>query len=79
MGPDIAAIEAWTQIFHNKAQLVATVSKHYLLHKKAVRTEIADLEANWDLGYYFWAGVKAADLADLLIGPIDSPEAEMFL
>lgn len=38
---DLKAIEAWATIFTNKAQLVAQVTKNYLLHKKAVKADIA--------------------------------------
>ena len=33
MDEDIAAIEAWAQIFTNPTELAAAVSKHYLFHK----------------------------------------------
>ena len=36
MGPDIKAIESRATIFTNPAQLTATVTKHYALHRKAI-------------------------------------------
>ena len=38
----MAAIEQWAQIFKNKTQLIETASKHFLLHKKKITTDIAD-------------------------------------
>lgn len=53
MGDDITAIEEWAQIFTNPAQLTATVTKHWLLHKKAIKADAALTEADWTSGNYF--------------------------
>ena len=70
MDEDIAAIEDWATIFTNKTKLVATVSKNFLLHKKAIKADIADAKAAWALHEYFSAGVTCADISDKAIGPI---------
>ena len=41
MGDDIAAIESWASIFKDRSALVATVTKHYLFHKKEINGDIA--------------------------------------
>ena len=73
MGPDIQAIESWATIFTNPAQLTATVTKHYALHRKAIKQDIADIESDWALGEFYKAGVQTADLLTLAVGPITVP------
>jgi hypothetical protein len=73
MGPDIKAIESWATIFEDPAKLTATVTKHYALHRKAIKADISTTESDWALGEYYKAGVTAADLLTLAIGPIDVP------
>jgi hypothetical protein len=53
MGDDVAAIEEWAKIFTDPTQLVETVTKHYLLHKKAISADIADFKASEAAGNYF--------------------------
>ena len=36
MDEDVAAVEAWTAIFSDKAKLVDVVTKNLLLHKRKV-------------------------------------------
>jgi hypothetical protein len=36
MDADIAAIEAWAQIFKNPTELAATITKRYLFHKAEI-------------------------------------------
>ena len=36
MGDDLKAIEQWASIFLNPAELTATITKHYALHRKAI-------------------------------------------
>jgi len=40
MNDDILAIEQWAAIFKNPEALVATATKHYLLHKRKITTDI---------------------------------------
>ena len=71
MDSDIAAIEEWGKIFENPAQLSATVTKHWLLHKKAMKADAQATEADWELGNYFQSGVDAAALMTIAVGPIN--------
>ena len=71
MGDDLSAIADWASIFTNPKELAATVSKHYLLHKKQIKTDIGALESDWGQALYFRAGVDLADLMTVAIGPIE--------
>jgi len=70
MQDDLHAIADWASIFSNKTKLIATLTKHYTLHKKAVDADIATLEGDWDNQKYFLAGQDVATLMDVLVGPI---------
>ena len=72
MDEDLAAIKDWASIFTNPAQLAATVTTHYLLHKKAIQADISALEADYSAGLYFKAGADLADALTLAVGPIES-------
>jgi len=71
MGDDVAAIEKWAQIFKSKTTLVATATKHYLMHKKAITADIATVKADWAASSFFATGKAAADLITILVGPIE--------
>ena len=68
---DLKAIEAWATIFTNKSKLVATVTKNFLLHKKGVKADIADMKTEWAADQFFQAGVTAADIVIKTVGPIN--------
>lgn len=67
MTDDIAEIESWAAAFKNPTSLISEVTKHYLLHKKAVSADIAAIKADWATGAYFATGKDAADLLTVLI------------
>ena len=67
MSDDIAEIESWASAFTSPATLIPEVTKHYLLHKKAVSADIAAIKADWDAGSFFATGKDAADLLTVLI------------
>ena len=71
MGDDVAAIEAWAQIFKSPTSLVSTATKHYLLHKKAIKADIASIHTDMDASDYFKTGEEAADILTILLGPIE--------
>jgi len=50
--------------------LVSTVTKHYLLHKKAVTADITAVKTDYAAKSYFATGKDAADLLTILVGPI---------
>ena len=76
MGPDIKAIESWATIFEDKTKLMATITKRYALHRKAIKADIASCKEEWAAGEYYKTGVTAADLLYLAVGPIPAPAAE---
>jgi hypothetical protein len=69
----VKAIEAWAQIFKSKTALIADITKRYALHRKAIKADEATLKADWATGEYFQAGVVAADLLTLAVGPVPAP------
>ena len=71
MGDDIAAIEQWAQIFKSPKTLALKISKHYMLHKKAVKADITAVRTDWANKSYFSVGKDAADLVTVLIGSIE--------
>ena len=71
LSDDIAAVEAWALIFKNPTSLVATVTKHYLLHKRNVTADITALKTDYAASSYFSVGKDAADLLTVLVGPIE--------
>jgi hypothetical protein len=75
MGDDIAAIESWASIFTNPAELAATLSKHYILHKKEINADISAVTTEWDAQEYFKTGEAIAQLMTDAIGPIKVSES----
>lgn len=71
MSDDVAAIEAWAQVFKSPKTLAANVAKHYMLHKKAVTADITAVKTDWAAKSYFSTGKDAADLITVLIGSIE--------
>ena len=67
MDDDLAEIEAWAQIFTEPATLAKKVSKNWLLHKRKVKADIAQEEADWAAGSYFDAGKDTANAIDVLV------------
>jgi hypothetical protein len=50
--------------------LVATVTKNFLIHKKGVKADIAEMKGEWAADQFFKAGVTAADIVVKTVGPI---------
>jgi hypothetical protein len=71
MDEDIARIQAWAEIFTEPATLTKTVGKNWLLHKKAVKKDIAAMKSDWALEQYFQSGVDTADALVKLVGPVE--------
>ena len=69
---DIAALESWATIFTNPTELLSTVTKHFLLHKKEIKSDVAALEADWSNHLYFKSGTDLADLLTLAVGPVST-------
>jgi len=77
MDEDIAAIEAWASIFTNKAQLVATATLNYALHRRAIKSDIAEFKADWAADLYYQGGIDAANIVEKLLGPINTTVDEL--
>ena len=67
MQDDLAEIAQWATIFTNPTELVSTATKHYLLHRRAVKTDIAAIKADWAADSYFATGRATADLVTVLL------------
>jgi len=74
MDEDIAAIEAWADIFKQPETLAKTVSKNWLFHGVAIKKDINKEEADWKNQDYFNAGVDSASVITGLVGPVEQPE-----
>lgn len=48
MDGDISAIGQWAEIFLDPVTLAETLSKHYLLHRAEIKTDISNMENDWD-------------------------------
>lgn len=70
MQDDLTAIKSWASVFTDKTELVATVTKHFLLHKKQVTADISTLKTDYSAEEYFKTGEDLATLAEVLIGPM---------
>ena len=72
MDDDVAAIEAWAQIFTHPTELSKTVAKHWLMHGSQIKADIAKEESDWSAGSYFDAGKDTAAALTLAVGPIQN-------
>ena len=70
MGDDIQKIEQWAQIFKTPKDLLTNATKHYLLHRGDITTDIASIKTDFGAKSYFKTGKDAADLLTVLVGPI---------
>jgi len=67
MQDDISAIESWANNFTDVSSLVPKLTKHFLLHKKAIFADIDTLKADMAAEEYFQVGVEAADIVTILL------------
>ena len=72
MADDIQALEAWAQIFSDRAALEKTIVKHLALHRAKITRDISDVKTDWNSGLYYAGGEAAADLVTVAIGPVES-------
>jgi len=56
--------------------LVETLGKHWLLHQKAIKKDIAAEKADWAAKNYFKAGADIADAITLAVGPVEKEEED---
>ena len=76
MGDEIKAIESWATIFENPSTLISTVTKHMILHRKEIESDVKTVKTDWNATEYFQAGKATADLLTVAIGPIETPTEE---
>lgn len=57
---DLATIKNWATIFTQPEALIKEASKHYALHRKTIKGDIADEQAHWAAHQYFNAGIDTA-------------------
>ena len=70
LSDDLASIEAWAAKFKDIPLLIETVGKHYLIHQRAIKKDIAAEKADWAAGNSFKAGADIADAVTLALGPM---------
>jgi len=73
---DVAAIEQWAQIFKEPTTLVETLGKHWLIHQKAIKKDIAAEKSDWSAKNYFKAGADIADAVTLAVGPVEKEQSQ---
>ena len=76
MDEDLAEIEAWAAVFEDKEHLTKTITKHWLIHGKEVKADVAQEEADRAAGDYFKAGEDTAEILTILIGPVQPVEIQ---
>jgi len=67
MSDDLSAIEDWGKQFTEVSSIVPKVTKHFLVHKKAILADVSDLKADMAAEEYCKAGTEAADIATILL------------
>jgi len=70
MGDDVKAIKDWAGIFKNPKLLAHLATKHAILNHTALMKDVTAEKADWISKNYFHAGVDAADMMTILVGPI---------
>ena len=78
MEDDIAAIEAWAEIFKQPIALAQTVALNWLKHGVEIETDISKTEADWEAEQYFDSGKDAANAMVALLGPINPAELALY-
>ena len=68
---DVAALKAWSAMFKEPAHLLEVVGTHWELHKRGIKADIAETEADFAAGEYFKAGEATADAFTLLFGKVE--------
>lgn len=70
MDGDIAAIEAWAQIFTKPERLATVVAEHWVFHGKQIKADVAQETSDWSAGQYFDAGKDTGAALSLAVGPM---------
>ena len=67
MQDDLSEIESWAHNFTDVSSLVPELTRHFLVHKKAIFADIDTLKTDFAAEEYFAVGVEAADIATILL------------
>jgi len=72
IGSDITEIEEWAEIFAagNRTKLVATLTKNWAFHRKAIQADLAEVKSDWNSKDYFDSGAAAADALVIAVGTV---------
>ena len=70
MDDDIAAIEAWAEIFKNPIALAQAIALNWLKHGVEIEKSISATKADWEAEQFFDSGKDCADAMVELVGPI---------
>merc|ERR1712183_112314 len=70
MDDDFRRIKEWGEIFTEPEKLAETVGKHWLLHKRGIKKDIAKEQEDWGNALYYDAGKDTADALVKLIGEV---------
>ena len=79
MDDDLHAIESWATIFTKPVELVETLGKHWLFHRKTIKADLAKEKQDWAADNYFEAGVDIAMAFTEAVGPIESSSHQVML
>ena len=79
MDDDLQAIESWATIFTKPVELVETLGKHWLFHRKTIKADLAKEKEDWAADSYFEAGVDIAMAFTEAVGPIKSSSQQVML
>ena len=71
LSDDMTSIQEWAAQFKDIPLLIETVTKHFMLHRKGIKKDIAAEKADWAAGLYFKAGADIADAVTLALGPMN--------
>jgi len=63
----MAKIEAWANTYKDPSKLIKTASKNYLLHKRAIKSDITQVETDWSAQKYFDSGNDTAQTINLIL------------
>jgi len=75
--PELKDIENYFgQYINDRSKLEKKVAEALALHHKKVEADIATIKSDFDSGDYKGSGATAADLLELVFGPVEQPSLE---
>ena len=77
LGDDMAKIDEWLNTYKSPSKLIKTASKNYLLHKRKIKSDISQVETDWQTKDYFDSGKDTATTIDLILPFPKSEELEV--